>query len=137
MNLLKRLFSLFFCIQLFIGSSHASLPFGARDVVIAQTTTTATAFACKTLTEVRGGGFLPGGWNPFGYKVTELGERFIAFDGSLDGDVGRFLASLKTRKTKAALKAQWVEIVKVSKTGQTMRIYRTTDELLKFCLDAG
>jgi hypothetical protein len=85
----------------------------------------------------RGGGWSLAGWNPFGYKITALGERFLGFEGSLDSDVGRFLASLKNRKTRAALKSQWVEIVKVSKTGQTMRIYRTLDDLIKFCLDAG
>jgi hypothetical protein len=85
----------------------------------------------------RGGGWIPGGWNPFGYKITPLGEQYLSFDGSLDSDVGRFLASLKTRKTAATLKAQWIEIVKVSKQGQSMRIYRILQDLLKFCLEAG
>jgi hypothetical protein len=85
----------------------------------------------------RGGGWLPGGWNPFGYKITPLGEQYLSFDGSLDSDVGRFLASLKVRKTVATLKAQWIEIVKVSKQGQSMRIYRILQDLLKFCLEAG
>jgi hypothetical protein len=85
----------------------------------------------------RGGGLLPGGWNPFGYKITELGEQYLGFHGSLDSDVGRFLASLKTRKSSATLKAQWVEIIKVSKQGQSMRIYRMFQELLQFCLAAG
>jgi hypothetical protein len=85
----------------------------------------------------RGGGWIPGGWNPFGYKITPLGEQYLSFDGSLDSDVGRFLASLKTRKTAATLKAQWIEIVKVSKQGQTMRIYRILKDLLKFCVEAG
>ncbi|KAI2494074.1 hypothetical protein MHU86_20478 [Fragilaria crotonensis] len=84
----------------------------------------------------RGGGLLPGGWNPFGYKITELGEQYLGFHGSLDSDVGRFLASLKTRKSAATLKAQWVEIIKVSKQGQSMRIYRMFQELLQFCLAA-
>ena len=84
-----------------------------------------------------GGGFLPAGWNPFGFKITELGQRYLAFQGSLDSDVGRFLASLKTRKTAATIKAQWIEIVKVSKQGQSMRIYRMLDDLIQFCLAAG
>jgi hypothetical protein len=87
----------------------------------------------------RGGGYLiPAGWNPFGYKITTLGETFLSFDGSLDGDVGRFLASLKSgRKRMAAMKAQWLEVVRVSKSGQTMRVYRQLQELLDFCLRAG
>jgi hypothetical protein len=87
----------------------------------------------------RGGGYLiPAGWNPFGYKITALGEAFLAFDGSLDGDVGRFLASLKSgRKRVTAMKAQWLEVVRVSKSGQTMRVYRQLQELLDFCLRAG
>lgn len=85
------------------------------------------------------GGFsiLPGGWNPFGYKITSLGEEFLSFDGSLDSDVGRFLASLKNRKTIHALKTAWLEIVRASKAGQMMRIYRKLDDLIKFCLKAG
>jgi hypothetical protein len=82
----------------------------------------------------RGGGLIPAGYNPFGYTVTELGEQFLAFGGSLDSDVGRFLASLKERKTLATIKAQWLEIVRVSKTTQSMRLYRTLQELIDFCL---
>jgi hypothetical protein len=86
----------------------------------------------------RGGAFLPAGWNPFGYKITPLGEQFLSFDGSLDCDVGRFLASLKTRKTAATLKSQWIEIVK----GQQDRVKQCASigmlqDLLNFCVAAG
>lgn len=87
----------------------------------------------------RGGGILaliPAGCNPFGYKITELGESFLGFEGSLDSDVGRFLASVKSRKKLAELKSQWLEIVRVSKSAQTMRIYRTMDDLIAFCIKA-
>uniref|UniRef100_A0A7S3L3X2 Uncharacterized protein n=1 Tax=Amphora coffeiformis TaxID=265554 RepID=A0A7S3L3X2_9STRA len=90
--------------------------------------------------DLRGGGwlFLPAGWNPFGYKVTALGEEFLKFEGSTDGDVGRFLASVrKQRKTKATLKQNWVEVVRVAKTAQAMRILRQLDDLIAFCLKAG
>lgn len=81
---------------------------------------------------------MPAGWNPFGYQITALGKDFLSFDGSLESDVGRFLASLKTsRMTASALKKSWIEIVRVAKTGQSMRIYRKLDELIKFCLAAG
>lgn len=30
----------------------------------------------------RGGGLIPAGYNPFGYKITPLGEAFLEFDGS-------------------------------------------------------
>jgi hypothetical protein len=87
----------------------------------------------------RGGGitsWIPAGYNPFGYKITELGTQFLEFDGSLDSDVGRFLASVKNRKQLAELKSQWLEIVRVAKSTQTMRIYRTMDELISFCIKA-
>ena len=79
---------------------------------------------------------IPAGYNPFGYRITELGDSFLEFEGSLDSDVGRFLASLKTRKKLAELKSQWLEIVRVSKSSQTMRIYRTIDDLIAFCIKA-
>ncbi|KAL7566629.1 hypothetical protein ACA910_003464 [Epithemia clementina (nom. ined.)] len=88
------------------------------------------------------------GRHPFGYKLTALGEEFLSLEGSLDGDVGRFLASFrssssgsgnnsKPRKRLATLKAQWLEVVRVAKTRQAMRIYRTLDELIQFCVKAG
>lgn len=88
----------------------------------------------------RGGGlssFIPSGYNPFGYQITELGEKFLEFDGSLDSDIGRFLASVKTRKRFDAIKSQWLEILRVSKKGQSMRIYRSLEDFIKFCLKAG
>jgi hypothetical protein len=87
----------------------------------------------------RGGGLaglIPAGFNPFGYKITDLGTQYLEFEGSLDSDVGRFLASLKTRKRFEALKAQWLEIVRVAKSAQSMRIYRTLDDLITFCIEA-
>jgi len=86
----------------------------------------------------RGGAWWNAGVNPFGYKITELGEEFLRIDGSVESDVGRFLASLKTqRKRVKAIKEQWLEILRVAKTGQSMRIYRKLDELIQFCLKAG
>ena len=90
-----------------------------------------------TYLSVRGGGLFPAGWHPMGYKITSVGETFLSFDGSLDSDVGRFLGSLKKRVTKNTLKAYWLEIVRVAKTGQAMRVYRQIDKLLEFCLSAG
>ena len=90
----------------------------------------------------RGGGFglskiVPAGYNPFGYRLTELGQEFLNFDGSLDCDIGRFLTSMRTRKRFAAIKAQWLEVLRVSKKGQCMRIYKSLQELIDFCLAAG
>mmetsp|Transcript_33608 Transcript_33608/g.41162 ORF Transcript_33608/g.41162 Transcript_33608/m.41162 type:complete len:163 (-) Transcript_33608:223-711(-) len=86
----------------------------------------------------RGGGLIPAGYHPFGYALTELGERFLQYDGSLDSDIGRFLASFKSgRKTKKVVKDQWLEVLRVSKTGQSARIYRKLEELISFCVDAG
>lgn len=96
--------------------------------------------------DLRGGGWLiPAGWHPLGYKLTSLGEEFLAYEGSLDGDVGRFLASLKTnpnrwtfgRKTSASLKDNWVEVIRVTKSKQAMRIRRQLKQLIAFCLKAG
>jgi len=81
----------------------------------------------------------PSGYNPFGYGLTDLGKEYLSYDGSLDSDVGRFLSSLKSGKRKSApvMKEQWLEVVRVSKQGQSMRIYRKLDELISFCLKAG
>jgi len=90
----------------------------------------------------RGGGFglsrfVPAGYNPFGYKISELGLKYLEFDGSLNSDVGRFLASVKaSRKRFDTIKSQWIEIVRVSKAGQSMRIYRNLEDLIAFCLKA-
>ena len=95
------------------------------------TTTTATT------TRLRGGGsWFPAGYHPLGYKITELGEQFLAIEGSLEGDIGRFLASLKRRKTVNALKRNWLEVVRVAKTAQAMRIRRKLEEYIAFCLAA-
>jgi hypothetical protein len=94
----------------------------------------------KAVVSLRGGGgsIFPAGWNPMGYKITPQGERFLSMGDSLSCDVGRFLASLKSnRKRRSILKDSWLEIVRASKTGQAMRIYRTIDDLLDFCLQAG
>ena len=89
--------------------------------------------------QVRGGGWIvPAGWNPLGYKITDLGEEFLSYDGALESDVGRFLASLKSgRKRFQTLKEQWLEVLRVSKTAQSMRIYKKLQDLLQFCLKAG
>ncbi len=94
------------------------------------------------ISTLRGGAALnpfPSGYNPMGYGLTDLGKQFLDFDGSLDSDVGRFLASLKSgkRKSKSVMKEQWLEVVRVSKQGQSMRVYRQLDELIAFCLKAG
>lgn len=88
---------------------------------------------------IRGGAnIFPAGWNPFGYKITNLGLDFLKYEGSLESDIGRFLKSLtNSRKTKETLKASWLEVVRVAKTGQSMRIYRQLDELIQLCLSAG
>lgn len=92
-----------------------------------------------TLPLLRGGwSIFPSGYNPLGYKITKLGKKFLQFGNSLDCDVGRFLASLKARrKGRDAIKENWLEIVRASKQGQSMRIYRELDNLLDFCLQAG
>ncbi|KAL7536127.1 hypothetical protein ACHAXR_006930 [Thalassiosira sp. AJA248-18] len=89
---------------------------------------------------LRGGALgFPAGYNPFGYGLTDFGKQFLDFDGSLDSDVGRFLSTLKggNRKTAAVMKEQWLEIVRVSKKAQSMRIYRKLDDMIEFCLKAG
>ena len=83
------------------------------------------------------GGLLEG-LNPFGYALTELGRAFLKMEGCADTDLGKFLSSLKTkRKTTKALKDQWLEVVRQAKSGQSMRIYRTMDDLIDFALKAG
>lgn len=81
----------------------------------------------------------PAGYNPFGHSLTSLGERYLSFDGSLESDVGTFLSTLKggKRKSAAVMKEQWLEIVRVGKKGQSMRVYRQLDDLIDFCLKSG
>lgn len=88
---------------------------------------------------LRGGVYLiPAGWNPMGYKITALGEQFLSLGDSLECDVGRFIASLKaSRKRRSVIKDSWLEIVRASKKGQAMRIYRSIDELIDFCIKTG
>ena len=108
-----------------------------------KTISTKTLLDNKSILSVLRGGALgfPAGYNPFGYGLTDLGKEYLNFDGSLDSDVGRFLSTLKgrsgSRKSEAVMKEQWLEIVRVSKTGQSMRIYRKLEELIGFCLKAG
>jgi hypothetical protein len=93
----------------------------------------------KVLLDLRGGGlFLPAGYHPFGYKITPLGEQFLEIHKNcLESDVGRFIASLKNkRKTFSTLQQEWLEIVRVSKSGQIMRIYRTMKDMIEFCIAA-
>ena len=77
--------------------------------------------------------------NPFGHSLTDLGTQFLGYDGSLDSDIGKFLSTLKggKRKTAAVMKEQWLEIVRVGKKAQGMRIYRQLDDIIEFCLKAG
>ena len=91
----------------------------------------------QAIDKIRGGSVFAG-WNPLGYGITALGLSFLEFDGSLDSDVGRFLATFKSgRKRQSQLKQQWLEILRVSKKAQSLRIYRKMDELLQFCVSAG
>jgi len=105
------------------------------------TSPSSSAFAVASTLRGGGGGgffFIPAGWNPLGYKITPLGDECLKFDGALAGDLGRFLASLKAgRKRTKALKASWLEILRASKTGQAMRIYRNLDDFILFSLRAG
>jgi len=104
---------------------------------------TSSALSDERISSLRGGAAalnpFPSGYNPFGYSLTDFGKEYLDFEGSLDSDVGRFLSTLKggQRKTAAVMKEQWLEIVRVSKKGQSMRIYRRIDELITFCLKAG
>ena len=115
-----------------------------------RTTLSYDASYASTL-QVRGGAAaaaalnpFPSGYNPLGYGLTDLGKSYLEFEGSLDSDVGRFLSTMKgssdgyfKRKSAATMKEQWLEIVRVSKKAQSMRIYRTLDDLIEFCLRAG
>ena len=66
-------------------------------------------------------------------------KTYLEFEGSLESDIGKFLSTMKSgkRKSKDTMKEQWLEIVRVSKKGQSMRILRNLDDLIEFCLKAG
>jgi hypothetical protein len=136
----RNVFLLYFV--LFVSSSWAVVAAERRTIKLslgaeAQSAFTGRRFA-KVLDVPRGGGwFVPAGWNPFGYKITTLGDEFLSYDGSLDCDVGRFLASLKNRKRFSDIKSNWLEIVRVAKTGQAMRIYKNLQDMIQLCLKAG
>lgn len=129
---------------LWAGSAFkaAHLGFGGALMAVLQP-------ACKNiwtpLLSLRGGAttgrppvFLLAGYNPLGLKVTALGLEFIeSIPGALDCDVGRLLASLKARKRRSAIKAQWLELLRFSKTGQSTRIYQNLDSLIDFAIRAG
>ena len=85
---------------------------------------------------VRGGGLLSG-MNPLGYKMTALGEQFLEFDGSRDSDLGRLLSSLKSSKRHSSIKSEWLELMRFSKTGQALRVYKELDAFLAFLLQCG
>jgi hypothetical protein len=121
-----------------ISAKHHYKPIGESTAldISANQFDSSTSIAIDSL---RGGAYLlPAGWNPMGYKITALGEQFLSLGDSLECDVGRFIASLKTnRKRRSTIKDSWLEIVRASKTGQAMRIYRSIDELLDFCIKTG
>jgi hypothetical protein len=120
----------------FLGTSLGS-PLSLRSTTC-KTSESSTGLAELVVRLVdRGGGWVPAGYNPFGYQITELGEQFLSFEGSLDSDIGRFLASVKQRKSKTTIQGQWLEIVRASKQGQSMRIYRSLEDFIDFCLKAG
>ena len=77
------------------------------------------------------------GLNPFGYKLTTLGEQFLEFEGSRDSDLGRLLSSLKSRKTKSRLKSEWLEVMRNAKSGQSVRVYKGIDEMIALLLQMG
>eukprot|EP00934_Nitzschia_sp_Nitz4_P001029 Nitzschia sp. Nitz4//scaffold65_size103378//19010//19339//NITZ4_004457-RA/size103378-exonerate_protein2genome-gene-0.1-mRNA-1//1//CDS//3329556213//1029//frame0 len=85
------------------------------------------------------GKLFPSGYHPLGYKVTPLGQKYLEFGSTcLNSDVGRLLASIRSkRKSLSVLQMEWLEIVRVSHKGQAMRVYRSLEALIEFCLEAG
>lgn len=96
------------------------------------------SFLTRKIVALRGGGWkcIPAGWHPYGYQITALAEAFLAWEGSKESDLGRFLISLKDRKTRYAVRTAWLEVLKNSKSAQAMRIYKNVDDLIRFCLKA-
>ena len=143
----KSLFTIIFFVvascKVFLAAAESFLP-PRKQLHVMNNNPISWQVATATEGIPRGGaaafGF-PAGWHPFGYALSELGERYLAFEGSRDGDVGKFLSSTlsgrKSRKTRKELRDYWREITRYSKKRQSMRIYRTIDDLIDFCLDAG
>lgn len=113
----------------------------AASVINDITVTTTTKKKTSIFEKISRGGasLIPAGYHPLGYKLTTLGTTFLSFDGSLDSDIGRFLSTFKSgkRRSKSDLKDILLEIVRVSKTGQSMRILRKLNDLIDFCLKVG
>eukprot|EP00614_Pseudopedinella_elastica_P022199 CAMPEP_0172625602 /NCGR_PEP_ID=MMETSP1068-20121228/144759_1 /TAXON_ID=35684 /ORGANISM="Pseudopedinella elastica, Strain CCMP716" /LENGTH=130 /DNA_ID=CAMNT_0013434941 /DNA_START=55 /DNA_END=447 /DNA_ORIENTATION=- len=89
---------------------------------------------------LRGGGWFSG-LHPFGYRITPLGEKFLAFDDTQKSIIGIFLASMRStvkfgRKRRSILKGEWLEMVRYAKTADASRVYQRLDEIIDFCLKA-
>ena len=72
----------------------------------------------RSMRLLRGGGSMLARLNPFGYKLTTLGDQFFEFEGSRDSDRSRLLSALKSRKTMSRLKSEWLEVQRNAKSGR-------------------
>jgi hypothetical protein len=128
------------------GGGRPRPPFGTKwqqECCRADVTGRSITSTRLQIQDIRGGGattglswWIPSGYHPYGYQITALGEEFLSFPGSLECDLGRFLASLKTRKTTYALKNAWLEVILNSKTAKAMNMYKNIDNMLQCCLKA-
>lgn len=83
----------------------------------------------------RGGGWFAG-LHPFGYKATPLALEWLEMEDFRDTDLGQLLNSMKERKSFSALKKQWVETTRFSRTAQASRIMRKLSEYIDMLMKA-
>lgn len=73
------------------------------------------------------------------YKLSKLGEKFLAIDGPGCGDTGRFLSFVASSESLAEneIRERWSEISRLSRDSQSDRIFRNMEDIMAFCLSSG
>lgn len=73
-------------------------------------------------------------------KVTPAGMTFLAMDGPIEADVGRFLRSFgafEGNPTLLGVKQHWIEVARLSGDAQSHRIKEGLENMVSFCLETG
>lgn len=108
-------------------------------VVLTGAVSHASRTSCEAVPPVvvhcRGGGWFAG-LHPLGYKATPLALQWLEMEDFRETDLGQLLNSMKVRRSYSALKKQWVETTRFSRTAQASRIMRKLSEYLDMLLKA-
>lgn len=72
--------------------------------------------------------------------MTPAGMTFLAMDGPIEADVGRFLRSFgafEGNPTLLGVKQHWIEVARLSGDAQSHRIKEGLENMVSFCLETG